>query len=102
MRLRNLLTPCDTVGSDDSRLLLALNYSSFSASSLVQSANMRSVLLPTTQWAGDSGWGQTDSEAVCSGLSYSRVQQPICVADRPLMQTAVTCGSLPLHGGVLN
>jgi len=69
----------------------------------VQSANQRAVLLAATQWVGDSGWGQTDSEALCVADSLvPGVQQPSCVADRPLMQTAVTCGSVPLHDGVLN
>jgi hypothetical protein len=74
-----------------------------SAPSLVQSANQRAVLLAATHWAGDSGWGQSDSEAVCVADSLiPGVVQPSCVADRPLVHTAVTCGSVPLHSGVLN
>ena len=68
----------------------------------MQSANRCAVLLAATGWAGDSGWGQTDSEALCVADSLiPGVKQPSCVADRPLMQTAVTCGSVALHGGVL-
>lgn len=54
-----------------SRLQVALKLRQpLSASSLVQSANQCAVLLAAPRWAGDSGWGQTDS--VCSGQSYSR------------------------------
>jgi hypothetical protein len=47
--------------------------------------------------------GAKPTPALCVADSLiAGVEQPNCVADRPLMQTAVTCGSVPLHGGVLN